>query len=128
MTASATAALESTMHDELVGSYPAPPAPRRGVDAAPSGSTATSESPQELAAPVTLAARLGSLDVLRGFALLGILLANVQDFASPTGILHDIPLDVVSQVGSHHALDVAIMTATPWCLCGGDWLRSDAWH
>ena len=40
-------------------------------------------------APVAAAARLPSLDVLRGFALLGILMANIQDFASPTGILHD---------------------------------------
>jgi uncharacterized protein len=61
-------------------------------------------------APVAAAARLPSLDVLRGFALLGILMANIQDFASPTGILHDVPLDVVSQSGPHHALDVAVMT------------------
>jgi len=55
-----------------------------------------------------------SLDVLRGFALLGILMANIEDFASPTGILHDIPLDVVSEVGTHHRLDVLVMT--------GQWL------
>src|SRR5258708_7322060 len=61
-------------------------------------------------APVAAAARLPSLDVLRGFALLGILMANIQDFASPTGILHDVPLDVVSQSGAHHALDVVVMT------------------
>src|SRR5260370_31966724 len=61
-------------------------------------------------APVAAAARLSSLDVLRGFALLSILMANIQDFASPTGILHDVPLDVVSQSGAHHALDVVVMT------------------
>jgi uncharacterized protein len=69
---------------------------------------------EELAGPppasVAAAGRLPSLDVLRGFALLGILMANIEDFASPTGILHDVPLDVVSQSGSHHALDVAVMT------------------
>ena len=63
-----------------------------------------------LAAPVTRLERVLSLDVLRGFALLGILVLNIQDFASPAGILHDIPLNVVSQTGRHHSLDVVIMT------------------
>lgn len=62
------------------------------------------------AAPVERAARLASLDVLRGFALLGILLANVQNFAAPRGPVHDIPLDVVSQPQPHQALDLLVMT------------------
>jgi uncharacterized protein len=71
----------------------------------------------QLAAPVAATDRIASLDVLRGFALLGILLA-IQDFASPTGILHDIPLEVVSQRGAHHALDVAVMISQ-WILVEG---------
>jgi uncharacterized protein len=61
-------------------------------------------------APVSVTERLPSLDVLRGFALLGILMANIQDFASPTGILHDIPIDVVSRTGAHPTLDAVVMT------------------
>lgn len=66
------------------------------------------------AGPVGEKARIATLDVLRGFALLGILLANIQDFASAAGILHDIPLEVISLPGTHHAWDVAVMT--------GQWL------
>jgi uncharacterized protein len=62
------------------------------------------------AAPTSRAERVPSLDVLRGFALLGILVLNIQDFASAGGILHDIPLEVVGMVGPHHALDSAVMT------------------
>ncbi len=61
------------------------------------------------AAPVQITDRLPSLDVLRGFALLGILLANIQDFGFSGGILHDIPLEVVGQSGAHPRLDAATM-------------------
>ena len=59
--------------------------------------------------PIQAAERLPSLDVLRGFALLGILLANIQDFGFAGGILHDIPLEVVQGTGAHPWLDVATM-------------------
>lgn len=61
------------------------------------------------AEPVKASERLLSLDVLRGFAMLGILLTNIEDFASATGILHDIPLDVVNGAGPHHTLNVVVM-------------------
>jgi uncharacterized protein len=59
--------------------------------------------------PTQNAERIQSLDVLRGFALLGILLANIQDFGFAGGILHDIPLEVVQGVGAHPWLDAATM-------------------
>ncbi len=37
--------------------------------------------PRSLAAPVAEAARVRSIDVLRGFALLGVLLMNMQAYA-----------------------------------------------
>ncbi len=61
------------------------------------------------AAPIQATDRLPSLDVLRGFALLGILLANIQDFGFAGGILHDIPLEVVQNTGAHPRLDAATM-------------------
>lgn len=61
-------------------------------------------------APVSLAERLPSLDVLRGFALLGILVLNIQSFASPAESLHDIPLAVSNPAAPHYALNLAVMT------------------
>jgi uncharacterized protein len=41
--------------------------------------------------PVALNDRIFSLDVIRGVALLGILLVNIENFAAPEA-LHDIPV------------------------------------
>lgn len=62
-----------------------------------------------LATPIQISERLQSFDVLRGFALLGILLANIQDFGFADSILHDIPLEVVMGSGAHPRLDAATM-------------------
>ncbi|MFZ3482932.1 DUF418 domain-containing protein [Sphingomonas sp. 3-13AW] len=55
--------------------------------------------------------RLVSLDVLRGFALLGILVLNVETFAGPSS-LHDIPMGTghVAFVGWHAPLDYLILS------------------
>ena len=84
------------------------------VQTPPLGTLTVGEEASPPTAPVGRGERIGSLDVLRGFALLGILLANIQDFASAGGILHDIPLEVATHTGSHPALDRLLMT--------GQWL------
>jgi uncharacterized protein len=60
------------------------------------------------AGPVTLRQRITSLDVLRGFALLGILMLNIEDFSGPE-FLHDIPIGTAQPafVGWHAGLDAA---------------------
>jgi uncharacterized protein len=55
--------------------------------------------PPHRPAPVKRAERISSVDVLRGFALLGILVVNVDSFAGPEGV-HDIPL-ASAFVGPH---------------------------
>src|ERR1700753_2482933 len=70
---------------------------------------------EELAGPVQGPLGKGrpvaSLDVLRGFALLGILVLNIEDFSGPES-LHDIPVGVAKAafVGWHAHLDMVILT------------------
>jgi uncharacterized protein len=62
-------------------------------------------------APVGRGQRIASLDVLRGFALLGILVLNIDDFSGPEA-LRDIPMGVAKAafVGWHAHLDLVIVT------------------
>lgn len=61
-------------------------------------------------APVVRGDRISSLDVLRGFALLGILVLNINDFAGPA-FLHDIPagLPKPAFAGPHAHLNLAVL-------------------
>lgn len=63
--------------------------------------------------------RLVALDILRGFALLGILAVNVEEFAGPEGF-HDVPIGLAKAafVGWHAHLDLAIM-ALKWMFVEG---------
>ncbi len=60
-------------------------------------------------APVSRAERVPSLDVLRGAALLGILVINIQSFAGAQTITFNVPLRVVAFTGQHALLDAAVM-------------------
>src|ERR1700742_5271459 len=62
-------------------------------------------------APLAVNQRIAALDVLRGFALLGILVLNIEDFSGPES-LHDIPVGVAKAtfVGWHAHLDLFILT------------------
>ena len=69
--------------------------------------------------PLEQRQRLPTLDILRGFALLGILLLNIEDFAGHE-VLFDIPFGLAKPafVGWHAHLDYIIVTAT-WLLAEG---------
>lgn len=71
-------------------------------------------TPEELAgpaeAPVRQKMRFASLDVLRGFALLGILILNIENFAGYEALM-DFPVGLIKPafVGWHAHLDFAIV-------------------
>lgn len=60
---------------------PQTPAAESPATAAPPVTTATPATTAPTAAPVTAGERIVSLDVLRGFAILGILIMNIQSFS-----------------------------------------------
>ncbi len=80
-------------------------------------------TPEELAGPLELplqlAQRLPTLDILRGFALLGILLLNIETFAGSETVF-DLPIGLAKPafVGWHAHLDYAIVIAN-WIFAEG---------
>ncbi len=69
-------------------------------------------------APVATADRLVSLDVLRGVALLGILVVNVQLFSGSPSVTFNMPLRVAAQTGPHPLADTLVM-ALQWLFFEG---------
>ena len=62
--------------------------------------------------PVERKSRILTLDVLRGFAMLGILTVNIESFAGPESV-HDVPLGMAlpAFTGWHTHLDLVILIA-----------------
>jgi uncharacterized protein len=69
----------------------------------------TSANPT-LEQPTTLRERISSIDVLRGFALLGILMLNINDFGAPEAA-HDVPVGMPRPAfaGPHAHLNLVIL-------------------
>ncbi len=65
-------------HDEPAG------ADQEVVDAIPVDQPTTTDDGQQTAAPVSSVERIVAIDVLRGYAVLGILVVNIQAFALPS--------------------------------------------
>lgn len=76
----------------------------------PYGSEEELAGPARATAPVQRGERISSLDVLRGFALLGILMLNIDSFAGPEAF-HDIPVGLPKPAfaGPHAHLSLAIV-------------------
>ncbi len=83
----------------------------RADEANDSCAAGTGELAGAVPAPLARGQRIEALDVLRGFALLGILVMNIEDFSGPQ-TLHDIPVGVAKAafVGWHAHLDLLILT------------------
>ena len=76
----------------------------------PPGTEEKLAGPPRTVAPVKRAERISSLDILRGIALLGILMLNIDDFAGPE-FFHDIPIGLPKPAftGSLAHLHLAIL-------------------
>lgn len=76
----------------------------------PPGADEELAGPPHAMAPVSRAERISSMDVLRGFALLGILMVNIDDFSGPEA-LHDIPVGIGKPafVGPHAHLNLIVL-------------------
>lgn len=70
------------------------------------------------AGPVSRGNRVLALDVLRGAALLGILVINIQLFAGSPGVTFNVPLRVISFSGDQPELNAVVM-AIQWLLFEG---------
>lgn len=91
------------------------------ADYSPIAAAANEElgGPARLSAPVKREERISGLDIIRGIAMMGILLLNIDDFSIPENF-HDIPVGMpINAFGGPHTHTNLIILFIKWMFFEG---------